>query len=135
VPSELSVAPAAGLNASDLHVATFPTRDQLRRVLASIVNRPESLVVRPLFASASRLTPGSAITIAAAHLGTAPNHAALLSSKARHSVLNTWCRLVNGSLRELSLSPGEWRREHGTSSFKTYRRSRLDQVQITRGAY
>lgn len=76
-PAQLSVAPAAGLKPSAVHVAPIPSHQALLSVLAGTINQPLPLAVHSLFVSSSDPRPGSAFTVAAAHLGTAPHHAAL----------------------------------------------------------
>lgn len=66
--ADLAVAPAAGFQASSVHLAPFPSRSAARPILAAVVNLPVPLTVRPLFASSTVLQPGGTVTIAAARL-------------------------------------------------------------------
>jgi hypothetical protein len=76
-PANLVVAPAAGLRASDVHLAPFPAQSALRTALATVINQPQPLEVRKLFASTDQLRPSAIVTVVAAHLPHSKHHAAL----------------------------------------------------------
>lgn len=83
-PAVLELAPAAGMSAGDVHVAPAPSGASLRTALAVVFNQPAPVIANPIFVSASRVTVGERIAVAAAHLGTAPHHAALLILQGPH---------------------------------------------------
>jgi hypothetical protein len=76
-PAVLEVAPAAGMRASDVHVAPVPAGPSLRTALAIVFNQPAPVIAHPIFVSATAVRPSQRVAVAAAHLGTAPHHAAL----------------------------------------------------------
>jgi len=76
-PTELVVAPAAGMNPNELKLAPAPPEDELRKVLAVVLNQPTPVIARRIFLSSTSVRPAQRIAVAAAHLRTAPHHAAL----------------------------------------------------------
>lgn len=74
---QLPVSPAAGLRASQVHLAPFPRGAALRSALAAVINLPNAVIVRPLFVSAATVHAGEMVTVAATHLSTEPHHAVL----------------------------------------------------------
>lgn len=75
--ANLAVAPAAGFTASSVHLAPFPGRSQVPPIVASVVNLPVPLSVRPLFTSTTVLQPGGTVTVAAADLAAGAAHPVL----------------------------------------------------------
>lgn len=65
---DLNVAPAAGFQASDVHLIPTPPKSQLRGVLAVVLNIPVPITARGLYASSDTLAAGQQITISAAEL-------------------------------------------------------------------
>jgi hypothetical protein len=80
----LAVAPASRLSPAQVHLAPVPARHTLQAVLAGTINEPFQLMVHPLFVSTSEAKPGGTITVAATHLGTVPQHAALFILQGPH---------------------------------------------------
>jgi len=76
-PGVLSVSPAIGMHASDVHLAPVPGEAEIRRALASVLGEPVPVLARRIFVSSDVVKPGQRIAVAAAHLGAAPSHAAL----------------------------------------------------------
>jgi len=76
-PAKLEISPAAGMHAAGMHLALAPSGGELRKALAVALGEPVPVIVRPIFLDRRSVRPRQQIAVAAAHLGTAPNHAAL----------------------------------------------------------
>lgn len=76
-PAELPVAPAAGMNPQELRLAPAPPEDELRKILAVVLDQPAPVIARRIFLGETAIGPAQRVAIAAPHLGAAPHHAAL----------------------------------------------------------
>jgi hypothetical protein len=72
--AQLTVAPAASLSASQVHLVPLPPRAALGRAVAAVINEPDPLLIRPLFLSSETVRPGGTVIVAATHLGISPPH-------------------------------------------------------------
>ena len=77
-PTALAVAPVSSLSPSALHEATFPSKSEQEAILPALVDLPLPGRVHALFVSDTQPHYGEQVTVAAADLGPAPNHAALV---------------------------------------------------------
>jgi len=62
------VSPATGLRPSQVRLAPIPSGPQLRQALASVINLPLPLVVRPIYVSSPVVRAGDKLIVAAPRL-------------------------------------------------------------------